>query len=95
MKSLLQLDGAQEFLLDIPNVQVLKDGHAVARSSDFMMYAVEAEFIGRVVEEYGPCKQMPHRAYTNTTLISSCSSNQNWFNRCRSDFCQSTGEGGF
>ncbi|KAF9070104.1 prephenate dehydrogenase [Rhodocollybia butyracea] len=39
---------------NIPNVQVLKDGHAVARSSDFMMYSVEAEFIGRVVEEYGP-----------------------------------------
>ncbi|KIK63016.1 hypothetical protein GYMLUDRAFT_197334 [Collybiopsis luxurians FD-317 M1] len=40
--------------LDIPNVYVMKDGHAVARSSDFMMYSVEAEFIGRVVEEYGP-----------------------------------------
>lgn len=35
---------------------MLKDGHAVARSSDFMMYAVEAEFIDRVITEYGPCR---------------------------------------
>ncbi|KIK64959.1 hypothetical protein GYMLUDRAFT_39359 [Collybiopsis luxurians FD-317 M1] len=41
-------------LSNIPNVHVMKDGHAVARSSDFIMYSVEAEFIGRVVEEYGP-----------------------------------------
>ncbi|KAJ3999656.1 prephenate dehydrogenase [Lentinula boryana] len=44
--------------LNTPNVQVLKDGHAVARSSDFMMYSVEAEFIGRVVREYGPSTKM-------------------------------------
>ncbi|KAJ3933572.1 MAG: prephenate dehydrogenase [Lentinula lateritia] len=43
---------------NIPNVQVLKDGHAVARSSDFMIYSVEAEFIGRVVKEYGPSTKM-------------------------------------
>ncbi|KAE9399334.1 Prephenate dehydrogenase [Gymnopus androsaceus JB14] len=43
---------------NIPSVQVLKNGHLVARSSDFMMYSVEAEFIGRVVEEYGPSTKM-------------------------------------
>ncbi|KAJ3724839.1 prephenate dehydrogenase [Lentinula raphanica] len=48
----------REYCASVPNVQVLKDGHAVARSSDFMMYSVEAEFIGRVVQEYGPSTKM-------------------------------------
>ncbi|THU84230.1 Prephenate dehydrogenase [Dendrothele bispora CBS 962.96] len=39
---------------NVSNITVMKDGHAVARSSDFMMYSVEAEFINRVVAEYGP-----------------------------------------
>jgi prephenate dehydrogenase (NADP+) len=38
-----------------PNVTPLVDGHAVARSSDFIIYSVEAEFIDRVVQQYGPC----------------------------------------
>ncbi|KAI9225511.1 MAG: hypothetical protein DHS80DRAFT_20243 [Piptocephalis tieghemiana] len=33
---------------------VLKDGHAVSRRSDFIIYSVEAELIDRVVGEYGP-----------------------------------------
>jgi len=37
------------------NITVLKNGHHVARSSDFIMYAVEAEYIDRVVAEFGPC----------------------------------------
>jgi hypothetical protein len=36
-------------------VTVLKDGHAVSRSSDWIMYSVEAEHIGKIVKEYGPC----------------------------------------
>ncbi|KDQ34128.1 hypothetical protein PLEOSDRAFT_21709 [Pleurotus ostreatus PC15] len=36
------------------NIVVVRDGHAVARCSDFMVYSVEAEFIERVVAEYGP-----------------------------------------
>ncbi|KAJ8495495.1 hypothetical protein ONZ45_g12822 [Pleurotus djamor] len=36
------------------NVTVVRDGHAVARCSDFMVYSVEAEFIDKVVAEYGP-----------------------------------------
>ncbi|KAG8952238.1 prephenate dehydrogenase (NADP(+)) [Tulasnella sp. 424] len=39
---------------DLPGVTVLKNGHLVARCSDFIMYSVEAEFIDRVVAEYGP-----------------------------------------
>lgn len=29
---------------------------AVSRRSDFIIYSVEAENIGKVVAEYGPCK---------------------------------------
>ncbi len=41
--------------LDVPGVFVFPDGHGVSRSSDFIIYSVEAEFIDRVVAEYGPC----------------------------------------
>ncbi|KAJ7100465.1 prephenate dehydrogenase [Mycena epipterygia] len=39
---------------DTPNITVFPDGHGVSRSSDFIMYSVEAEFIERVVAQYGP-----------------------------------------
>ncbi|KAJ7689786.1 prephenate dehydrogenase [Mycena rosella] len=39
---------------DTANIIVFPDGHGVARSSDFIMYSVEAEFIERVVAQYGP-----------------------------------------
>ncbi|THU96192.1 prephenate dehydrogenase [Dendrothele bispora CBS 962.96] len=47
----------EELLADysnFPGVKVFPDGHAVARSADFMMFSVEAEFIESVVAEYGP-----------------------------------------
>ena len=44
----------------------MKDGHAVARSSDFIIYSVEAEFIEKVVAEYGPC------TLYDTFLFASC-----------------------
>ncbi|KAJ3565397.1 hypothetical protein NP233_g7659 [Leucocoprinus birnbaumii] len=37
-----------------PGVQPQTDGHAVSRSSDYIIYSVEAEFIDRVVAQYGP-----------------------------------------
>jgi len=37
-------------------LNVVRDGHAVSRRSDFIIYSVEAENIGKVVAEYGPCK---------------------------------------
>ncbi|KAG9318958.1 prephenate dehydrogenase [Chiua virens] len=40
---------------DVPGVTVHKDGHSVSRISDFIMYSVEAEYINRVVQQYGPC----------------------------------------
>lgn len=41
--------------IDIPGIKVFPTGHAVSRSSDFLMYSVEAEFIENVVAQYGPC----------------------------------------
>ena len=43
-------------LLDVSTITVLRDGHLVSRSADFIMYAVEAEFIDNVVAQYGPCE---------------------------------------
>ena len=48
-------DHETDCAVDNPNVHVLKDGHAVSRIADWIMYSVEAEFIDKVVEEYGPC----------------------------------------
>ena len=42
-------------LLDQPNIYPMRDGHAVARSSDFIIYSVEARSMDKVVAEYGPC----------------------------------------
>ena len=39
-----------------PGITVLPNGHYVSRRSDFIVYSVEAEFIDRVVAEYGPCR---------------------------------------
>ncbi|KAG8886458.1 prephenate dehydrogenase (NADP(+)) [Tulasnella sp. 332] len=44
----------REDMQDLPGVTVFKDGHLVSRASDFIMYSVEAEFIGDVVAQYGP-----------------------------------------
>lgn len=37
-----------------PNITPMIDGHAVSRSSDFIIYSIEAEFIDRVVKQFGP-----------------------------------------
>jgi prephenate dehydrogenase (NADP+) len=37
-------------------MNVCRNGHAVSRQSDFIIYSVEAENIDKVVAEYGPCK---------------------------------------
>ncbi|KAG2102577.1 uncharacterized protein F5147DRAFT_754320 [Suillus discolor] len=38
----------------VPGITVHQDGHGVSRISDFIMYSVEAEYIDRVVSQYGP-----------------------------------------
>ncbi|KAF8295429.1 prephenate dehydrogenase [Clavulina sp. PMI_390] len=39
---------------DVQGVTVLRDGHAVSRMADYIIYSVEAEYIDSVVEQYGP-----------------------------------------
>lgn len=37
------------------NIRVFSNGHLVSRSSDYIMYSVEAENVDSVVGQYGPC----------------------------------------
>jgi len=41
---------------DTPGVYPQKNGYAILRSSDYIIYSVGAEFIERVVAQYGPCE---------------------------------------
>ncbi|CAG7853863.1 Probable prephenate dehydrogenase [NADP(+)] Short=PRDH [Serendipita indica DSM 11827] len=45
-------------LAEMPGIVVLRDGHLVSRSSDFIIYSVEAEYIDKVVKEYGPSTKL-------------------------------------
>ena len=56
--------------IGIPGITVLRDGHAVSRIADWIMYSVEAEFIDRVVAEYGPCKSQVLICFSPQKLIS-------------------------
>ncbi|KAJ7510185.1 prephenate dehydrogenase [Mycena galericulata] len=51
-------EGLKEEYADVSGITVLHDGHSVSRSSDFIMYSVEAEFIEQVVAQYGPSTKM-------------------------------------
>ncbi|EIW60531.1 Prephenate dehydrogenase [Trametes versicolor FP-101664 SS1] len=42
----------------ISGIHVLKDGHLVSRVADWIMYSVEAEYIDKVVAQYGPSTKM-------------------------------------
>jgi hypothetical protein len=39
----------------VPGITVLPNGHHVSRISDWLMYVVEAEYLDKIVAEYGPC----------------------------------------
>ncbi|KAG8761869.1 prephenate dehydrogenase (NADP(+)) [Ceratobasidium sp. 428] len=47
-------DTLREEMKGINGINVLRDGHAVSRTADWIMYAVEAQFMDKVVAEYGP-----------------------------------------
>ncbi|KAF8880643.1 prephenate dehydrogenase [Infundibulicybe gibba] len=51
-------ESLREEYADDPGVHPLLDGHAVSRSSDFIIYSVEAEFIDRVVAQFGPSTKL-------------------------------------
>ncbi|KAG9094240.1 prephenate dehydrogenase (NADP(+)) [Ceratobasidium sp. 392] len=47
-------DKLREQMEGINGINVLRDGHAVSRTADWIMYAVEAQFMDKVVADYGP-----------------------------------------
>ncbi|KAF7968199.1 hypothetical protein HWV62_31619 [Athelia sp. TMB] len=49
-----KFDALKESYVGVSGITVLRDGHLVSRTSDFIMYSVEAEFIDSVVAQYGP-----------------------------------------
>jgi len=53
----------------MPNITPMLDGHAVSRSSDFIVYSVEAEFLEKVVAQYGPCKHPISAGYPRLYLV--------------------------
>ena len=78
-----------------PNVTPLLDGHAVSRSSDFIIYSVEAEFIDRVVQDYGPCKFLLFMAHIKSPFVLSPGySNETSCDSSRPDFRQGSRKGG-
>jgi hypothetical protein len=77
---------------DSPNIYPMRDGHAVSRSSDFIIYSVEAEFIERVVAEYGPCKQT---FLKDGFILIAALSYQSACDRCWSNICEISRKGRF
>ncbi|KAF9457130.1 hypothetical protein BDZ94DRAFT_1176255 [Collybia nuda] len=53
-----KFDDLKKEYASTPNITVMQDGHGVSRSSDFIMYSVEAEFIDEVVKQYGPSTKL-------------------------------------
>ncbi|KAL4066099.1 hypothetical protein V8B97DRAFT_1933931 [Scleroderma yunnanense] len=49
-----KFESLKEAYNGVPGITVHSDGHAVSRISDFIMYSVEAEYIDKVVAQYGP-----------------------------------------
>lgn len=81
------------YYTDNPNVKVMADGHAVSRSSDFIVYSVEAEFIDGVVALYGPCKRNPYLQHLNEPDSLHSSSNKSGSHCSWPNVCQSTRKG--
>ncbi|TRM69097.1 Prephenate dehydrogenase [Schizophyllum amplum] len=51
-------DSLKSEYADVPAITVFPDGHGVARSADFIVYSVEAEFIDAVVAKFGPSTKL-------------------------------------
>lgn len=52
--------GSNHSFADTPGVFPQPNGYAVSRSADYIVYSVEAEYIDRVVAQYGPCESITH-----------------------------------
>lgn len=73
-----------------PKVEIMPSGHFVARSSDFIIYSVEAKNIDAVVKTFGPCTRLS--VMTRSRLTCLCSYETGgycWW----SDFLQSSRNG--
>lgn len=46
-------DALKEEFRDTEKIAIMRNGHHVSRRSDYIIYSVEAEYIGRIVAEYG------------------------------------------
>jgi hypothetical protein len=66
----------------------LQDGHLVSRAADFIMYSVEAEFIDKVVAQYGPCQSTNVSLHLQIELTQLNESYENGCNRFGTDFGQ-------
>lgn len=58
-------------LSDTHGINVLRDGHHVSRTSDFILYSVEAEHISRVVAQYGPCEFLSYVDVVRSQMVTS------------------------
>lgn len=67
---------------DRPNVHIMRDGYAVSRSSDFIIYSVETKNIESVVETYGPGSQGLRKLRLDLTKIDKIGSHKTWCHRC-------------
>ena len=63
-------------VIDVPGITVLRDGHHVSRTSDFIMYSVEAEFIDTVVAKFGPCTSLIHPHLFHLLMLFGASSDK-------------------
>ena len=59
-----------EFSTDTPGITVFRDGHGISRTSDLIIYSVEAESINKVVAQFGPCKRCRHPVFYRARSLS-------------------------
>lgn len=59
----------QKELAGCENITVLRDGHQVSRTSDYILYNVEAGNIEQVVREYSKCELRSNPVQNRVNLI--------------------------
>lgn len=80
-------------ITEVPNIEILRNGHYVSRISDYIMYSVEAENIDKVVAAYGPCELPLHHngVFGASLTLQMLVSNQSWRYCRRANIVQSPG----
>ena len=67
------------------NIEITRDGFAVSRAADYIIYSVEAAAIDSVIAQYGPGMTA---APPRTTRLTRCGSNKDGRHRRWPDFVQ-------